>query len=69
MTSYCLILKGMKQLLGDNYDQLITNNTLDLNQQQQITFVRVSGEDFFNTDINLTPNSPGSISFLIKKYP
>ena len=58
MTPYSLIPKGMKQLLEEDYGQLITNNTIDLNQPCQITLIHVSGEDFFNTEINLTPKLP-----------
>ena len=68
MTPYGLISKEMKQLLGDNYNQWITNNTLNLNQQRQITLTRVSGENFFNKLISLTPQTEGSVSFTIKIF-
>ena len=57
MTLYGELLKEMKQLLEDNYDQLVISNIINLKQQRLITLINVSGEDFFKISINLTPKS------------
>ena len=67
---YKVIPKGLDRLLGDsnNYNKLVTGNTLGLNQQRAITLINVSDPDFFSTAINLTPKVDGSISIPISVF-
>ena len=68
MILYGVISKEMKQLLEDDYDQLVISSTLDLNQQRQLTLMNVSGEDFFKTSINLTPQIKKIVSYLMRTF-
>ena len=68
MTLYGLISKETKQLLEDNYDQLVIDNTLDLNQLHHITLMNVSDKDFFKTSINLTPQIKKIVSYLMRTF-
>ena len=68
MTPYGVILKELKQLLEDGYDQLFISNTLDLNQQGQIMRMNVFSEDFFKSSINLTLQLKESVSYPIRTF-
>ena len=68
MTLYGLISKETKQLLEDNYDQLVIDNTLDLNQLHHITLMNVSDKDFFKTSINLTPQIKELVLYSIRTF-